>query len=67
MTIYIVATGEHGEGQSPRTAFGSLSSALKHVADEFGVTPALVNPGEWMASLGNGCDEVWIYRLAVQS
>lgn len=62
--VYVVATGEHGEGHSPERAFSNLDGAREWAADQWGVTPTALGVGTWKANI-NRCDEVWIYRMKV--
>lgn len=63
--IYLVAKGEHGEGQTPEGAYSTLQAAKEAALRLFEVWPTQVaSRFEWRASI-NGCDEVWIYRLRV--
>lgn len=61
--VYIVAVGEHGEGQFPLYATSTLDAALDW-AEKYYRRPEPAGTAQWMARLA-GCDEVWVYRLAV--
>ncbi len=62
--VYVVAAGEYGEGQFPLHATSTLDGALDWVEAQYRRRPEPAGQAQWMARL-DGCDEVWVYRLAV--
>lgn len=64
--VYVVSTGERGEGTTPLAAYAALDLAKAYVRDSFNVVPHQVNNGRWKATQLNGVDEVWIHRLKVR-
>jgi hypothetical protein len=66
VNVYVVCTGERGEGHDPVSAHRHFMGAAHALAR--------LNPGQsyyreadgvWKSVKPNGTDEVWIYRLAV--
>lgn len=65
MTVYVVCSGESGEGQSPVAVFTNSADAR-----EFALGQPKCFDGEWV-SIGkdiwqNGCDIVRIQKFVVQ-
>lgn len=60
--VYIVATGERGEGQTPVAVTDTLRRAKRLVFDRWDVEVEKYASSQWMATI-DGCDEVWIYTM----
>lgn len=62
--VFVVSTGEHGEGRWPEAARASLAAAKRYCERKYGVIPVHRGKGAWMCNkLGTHVDEVWIDRL----
>jgi len=67
-TVYIVASGENGEGHSPLSAHATLDGAK----DQVGLVAPDAAPVErvthrtWRTVMSNGVDELWIYSMPVR-
>jgi hypothetical protein len=67
MNIYIVCTGEPGEGHSLVSAHETYASARSAAAKiDPNVGLQRVDEDKWLFVRSNGVDEIWIYRLKLQ-
>lgn len=62
--VYVVCKGEYGEGHDPVSVHSSYIGAHQH-AKTFGAREMERVAEDRWRWCGNGCDEVWIYRLPV--
>jgi hypothetical protein len=65
MNVYIVSTGEHGEGDTAEAAFATLAGARQYVLNTYDICVFERTRGVWLGHRGP-VDEVYIRRLAVR-
>lgn len=64
MNVYIVSTGEYGEGSYPARAFRDIWSAKAWVRAKYQAEPVSIGGGTWRFDIGRA-DVVWIHRMKV--